>query len=502
MKQFKRTLLSSIIAAGVISVTGCTSHDTVTAPQEDKPNVVVIFLDDAGYADIGANGGTLATPNLDKMAEEGVNFSSFYTSSPVSSPSRAGLLTGRLGNRNGMWGDRNPVFFEDDPDGLPKSENTMAEMLRNNGYDTMMLGKWHLGIGKDGVEHIPTRHGFDNWYGIPTSNDMFFTNPDWQNKRIMTLIGEGKLKKVLPEIMARESVIADENGWGTQDAYAVPVYQSSVSESGFKDTIVGEMEQATFTQDLTQHAVSYIEENKDAPFFLYMAYPQNHVPLFASEKFRGTTDSPYGDVMAEIDDSVGQILTSLKEQGIDENTIVVFTSDNGPWLRYENVGASGSALPFRDGKNATYEGGVRVPGIIRWSGTIEPTQSDAMISTLDMLPTLANLTGSELPAVKLDGFDMSAVLLEQEASPRTEMPYYYMGKLQAFRAGDWKIHFIKSGLMGKTVLKKPEIYNIADDIDESENLADSHPEVLKAMIEKASTYDQSIGPWSESLFNL
>lgn len=509
MKKFKKRILASLIAATAVTIAGCgddTNNATAPVMREatDQPNVVVVYLDDAGYADISANGGKFNTPHIDKIANEGANFSSFYTSSPVSSPSRAGLLTGRLGQRTGMYGFQAAVFFEDSPEGLPQAEVTMPEMLRDNGYDTIMLGKWHLGIGADGFEHTPNHHGFNEWYGIPTSNDMFFTDPTMSSEYIYELMMQGLMQEAGEAMAKRAFVIANpDSGWGTQDAFQVPVYHSFTDENGvYNDNIIGDMQQVDFTQDLTNRAVDYIAENKDKPFFMYVAYPQNHVPLFASEQFKGQTESAYGDVMLEIDYSVGKIMDELEAQGLDENTIVVFSSDNGPWLRYDPQGAAGSALPYRDGKNSTYEGGVAVPGVIRWPGQIVPMQSDTMVSTLDMLPTIAKLTGTDLPDVVLDGFDISETLLYGAESPRTFMPYYYQGVLQAYRSADWKIHFVTSGLLDKEVLAKPALYDLRADISEQMDLADMYPQIVEQLISESTAYHNSFGEWHTPLFDV
>lgn len=509
MKIFKKSILSTVAMTAIMAMTGCNENGTALATKPmrnpmDKPNVVLVLLDDAGYADISANGGQYATPNIDRIADTGVNFSTFYTSEPVSSPSRAGILTGRLGVRNGMYGKATPVFLEQDPDGLPKSEVTVAEMLRDNGYNTVMYGKWHLGIGKDGVEHIPTRHGFNEWYGIPTSNDMFFSNPEWDTYYNTKLLYTGHQQEAMKNFTARESVIVGDSkdGWGVQDGFKVPVYHSFYNKGQYSDDIAGVMQQKDFTQDLTDRAVKYIKDNKDSPFFMFLSYPQNHVPLFVSDSFKGKTSSPYGDVMSEIDYSVGKVMDTLQQQGLDQNTIVIFTSDNGPWLVYDKYGAAGSALPHRDGKNTTYDGGVAVPGIIRWSGQIVPSRSDDLISTLDLFPTIAKFTGSKLPSNDLDGYDISDTLLHGAPSPRKVMPYFYKGNLQAYRSGDWKIHFITSSPLGSTVLEHPTLYNIRYDVSESKDLSSVYPEIVQDLIKESESYKSSLGKFSSPLFDI
>ena len=498
--KFKKTLLGAMLTTALMS--GYVQAQTEN--KSDRPNVVLVFLDDAGFADISANGGRYPTPNIDQLANEGVNLSSFYVSSPVSSPSRAGLLTGRLESRTGMYGTKQSVLFEDDKDGLPKSEVTLAKMLSDNGYQTAMFGKWHLGIGKDGTEFIPTRYGFDEWYGIPTSNDMFFTDPNLSVTNLWLKQKNGVPKAETDAIIKqRQALTVNDHGWGTQSGFSVPVYHSWSHKDGtFDDKILGVMQQATFTEDLTNRTIDFIKNNKDKPFFVYLPYAQNHVPLFVSDKFKGKTDTAYGDVMTEIDDAMGRIMQTLKEQKLDENTIVIFTSDNGPRLGYERQGASGSALPYRDGKTSTFEGGQRVPAIIRWSGHIKPRKTDEMLSTLDIMPTLAKLTGAKLPQATLDGYDASEFLLHNAPTPRKIMPYYYMGQLQAYRNGEWKIHFIESGHGGKKKLAEPELYNMNSDSEEQHNVAKDRPDIVKQLSLEAEQYHKSLGSWKEPLFNL
>ncbi|SJN53496.1 Arylsulfatase precursor [Vibrio ruber DSM 16370] len=499
----KKTILATLVTSSIFchaipaNATAISTNEPVK-----KPNVVVLYLDDAGFSDISANGGKVTTPKLDEFSRAGINLQSFYTSSSVSSPSRAGLFTGRLGNRTGMWGKHMHVLLDFDKDGLPQSETTLADILDDNGYDTALLGKWHLGVG-DHNQFTPTRHGFDEWYGIPGSNDMFYNKFDNQKNIGALHCGTPEERKAaLKERASKKADLIGNDGRGNQSAFDVPVYHSYKNNGKFDDNITGIMNQSEFTQDITNRAVHYIEEHKDNPFFLFVSYPQTHVPLFTSPKFKGVTDTAYGDVMKEIDDSAGRILSELHQQGLDEDTIVIFTSDNGPWLGYQKYGASGSALPYRDGKATTYEGGVRVPAIIRWSGHIKPGHSNEMFSALDFLPTLTKLTHSTLPNVDLDGFDMSLMLLQGKASPRQEMPYYYMGDLQAFRMGKWKIHFMTSSHMVKKKLDKPELYNLDEDISEKNNVADKYPEIVAKLAAQANKYDKSIGGWETPLFDL
>lgn len=487
--NFKRNIIGAMVTTALMASSASSMADTTPRSPTDKPNVIIVYLDDVGFNDISVNGGKYNTKHIDQMAKEGKNFSEFYTSSPVSSPSRAGMLTSRLGDKTDMWGNIMPVFFESDPDGLPKHEVTIAEMLRDNGYDTAMLGKWHLGIGSDDT-HIPTRHGFNEWYGIPTSNDMFFSRPDFDNDSVLQLFVKDQ-KKAMQILGERELILYNNDTVGEvkNSDWNVPVYDAKINKDGsYDDTVEGFMEQTTFQKNITERAVSYIEDNADKPFFLYFSPPQNHIPLFMSEQFKGTTDTPYGDVMMEIDWSMGQINKALEKSGIEDNTIVIFSSDNGAWSNYTHLGAAGSNLPFRDGKNSTYEGGVRVPSIIKWSGQIDTGTVSGIASTLDLMPTIATLTGSDMPKIESDGFDISSTLLNNSALQRQAIPYYYMGQLQAYRSGDYKVHFITSGLFGKKILETPELYNLSNDVSERVNVASQEPEILEQIVAEAKAF--------------
>ncbi|MDN3697263.1 sulfatase-like hydrolase/transferase [Vibrio cortegadensis] len=473
----------------------------------NQPNVIVVLLDDAGYADISANGGTFPTPNIDKLAADGQNFSSFYMSAPVSSPARASLLTGRVGVRTGMYGKQMAVFEETDKDGLPKTEVTMAEMLRDEGYKTFMLGKWHLGWGKDGIEHVPTRHGFQEWYGIPFSTDMNNTNPEFRLKPIKKSITSPAVFKD-PAFMAkwieRDNQLASfKDGRSKNEYFQVPLYHSFSSENGtkFEDNLIGTVNQTTFLRDITSRTVEYINNNKDEPFFIYFNPPESHVPLFNSPEFIGKTETPYGDVMVEQDYSIGRIMRALKLNSIDDNTIVVFTSDNGPWLGYADRGAAGSAKPFKDGKSSPYEGGARVPGIITWSGQIPAGANDSMFSALDLMPTIASMTGAKLPNVEIDGIDQSGLLLRGEDAPRDFVPVFMRGQLVGFRKGDYKLTYTGVSLISDGVKKKPKMYNLAKDIGEKRNIAKKEKAKYADMIKMADEYVTSLGKPAEPLFD-
>ncbi|MGF1760966.1 sulfatase-like hydrolase/transferase [Photobacterium sagamiensis] len=510
--MFKKTLVGGLVTAALLStsVSASTSageaiNGSNRAPTT-QPNVIVVLLDDVGYADISANGGVYPTPNIDELAANGQNFTDFYMTAPVSSPARASLLTSRVGLRTGMYGDVMPVFDETDKDGLPKSEITMAEMLRDGGYKTFMLGKWHLGIGEGGVEHIPTRHGFQEWYGTTVSNDMFNTNEDYRLKQVKRKFSNPEAfrnPENLKFISERDQTLArDADGLANNEDFQVPLMHSFANSDGsFSDNPVGLLNQNIMTRDYTSRAVEYINNNKDDPFFMYVAYPQGHVPIFRSPDFAGVTATPYGDMMVETDYSMGRIIRSLRMNGIDDNTIVIFTSDNGPWLSYSERGSAGSAKPFREGKSSPYEGGSRVPGIISWSGQIKPGVNNALFSAADIMPTVSAMTGIAMPDVISDGFDQSGNILNGEESPRDFIPIFMRGKLVGFRKGDYKLTYLGVDLIGASKPKPPKMFNIAKNPSERKNLAKKEPKKYLEMKAEAKKYLESLGEPAEPLFD-
>ncbi len=425
---------------------------TLSNAQPQQPNIIVIFADDMGYGDMSGNGHpTIRTPNLDQMAAEGQKWTSFYAAAPVCTPSRAGLMTGRLPVRSGMTSNNRPVLFPYSKGGMPAQEETIAEALKKQGYATALVGKWHLGHLPP---FLPTRHGFDSWFGTPYSNDM--------DRNLELTKGKDFWHKPKSEY------------WN------VPLMQD-------ERIIKRSPNQELLAIEYTKRAQSFIRKNKQNPFFLYLAYNMPHIPLFRSDAFKGkSTAGLYGDTIEELDWSVGEILKTLKEQGLAENTLVVFSSDNGPWLVYKELG--GSAGLLRGGKRMTFEGGMREPGIFWWPGTIKPGIVHGLGSTLDILPTAVSLAGGKPEADQLDGYDLSAVLKQGAKSPREEMFYYRGERLFAARKGRYKAHFIlprASASEQPIKLDKPLLYDLNADPSERYDIAAENGAIIadiRAMI--------------------
>ncbi|MCZ2074874.1 MAG: sulfatase [Bryobacterales bacterium] len=420
----RRSFLKSATAAALAPV-------LPAAPA--RPNIVLIYADDLGYGDLGCYGSPIRTPNLDRMAHEGMRFTNAYSANPVCSPSRAALLTGRYPTRAGVP----RVLFPRDTEGLPHSETTIAQVLKPAGYKTMCIGKWHLGHHP---AYLPTSRGFDEYYGIPYSNDM-----------------------VPCPLMHNTEVIEE------------PARQD------------------TLTARYTEQAVQFIRKSKNSPFFLYMPHTFPHIPLHASKRFRGKSKlGLYGDVIEELDWSVGEVLAAIGKAGADRNTLVLFSSDNGPW--YE-----GSPGIFRGRKGSTYEGGVREPFIARFSGRVPAGRiSNGIASTMDVLPTVARLCGAPLPEKPLDGIDIWPLLSgEKESIDREALLYFDNYHLQCVRWRNWKLHIARYNVMAynpapangrvNLPLKNPELYNLDLDPGESYDVAQENPQVVQTILARAET---------------
>lgn len=457
---------SPVVPVTIVLLTGLATAALLgQAPRQ--PNIVVIFSDDLGYGDIGAFGApNIRTPRLDAMAAEGQKWTSFYVQ-PVCSPSRAALLTGRLPVRSGMFGTPGgtapKVFRDNAAQGLPLEEVTVAELLKSAGYKTAMVGKWHLG---QLPQFLPMHQGFDSWFGLPYSHDMRMTVPR------------------------------------TANPYQTPAYYSPKPEYWDvplmqNDRVVERpADHRTLTKRYTEQAVQFIAANKTGPFFLYVAHSLPHIPLARSDEFVGhSAGGMYGDVIEEIDWSVGRILDALRAAGVERNTLVLFTSDNGPWLPFRDHG--GSAGPLKQGKGTTWEGGVRTPAIFWWPGTIRPGVVTGVGSGLDLLATAAALAGAKMPADRpIDSVDLSRALKGTGPSPRNELFYYWDSELRAVRKGNYKAHFITSGAYDdpepRTVRNPPLLFDLSVDPGERFNVAAEHPEVVADLLKVADAHRRTV----------
>ena len=442
------------------------------------PNIVIIFTDDQGYADVGVFGAKgFRTPNLDRLAAEGCIFRNFHVAQPVCSASRAGLLTGCYPNRIGIHGALGPRSKV----GISSQEMTLAELVKQRGYATAIFGKWHLG---DAPQFLPLHHGFDEYFGLPYSNDMWPLHPDL----VKMPLNDEKRKRGYPDLIMFEG-----------DKVVIPQ--------------VTHEDQNQLTTWYAQRAVKFIEQHKDRPFFLYLAHNMPHVPLHVSDKFRGKTERGlYGDVIEEIDWSVGQVMAALKRTGLEKKTWVIFTSDNGPWLSYGDH--AGSAYPLREGKGTCWEGGTREPCVMRWPGKIPAgTESRQMLMTIDLFPTIANLIHADLPKHPIDGLDVWPIISGKRSAknPHTAYWFYYeANQLQAVVSGDgrWKLQLPhtyrtlggRPGGQGGTPapyeqrqLERAQLYDLVNDIAETTDVAGQHPEVVKSLENEAEHARQELG---------
>ncbi len=434
------------------------------------PNFIVIFCDDMGYADIGPFGAEgYQTPNLDQMAAEGMKFTDFYTGRSFCTPSRAALMTGCIPTRVGIGGN----FGPQSKTGLSPDEMTIAEVLKPKGYATACFGKWHLGHEP---KFLPPNQGFDEYFGLPYSNDMWPFHP---NVRHLSM--DDRLKR-----------------WPH-----LPLYE------GLKiiNPQVMPEDQILLTTRLFQRAVKFITDHREEPFFLYLPSPQPHVPLFVSDKYKNKTERGlFGDVISEIDWGVGEILKTLKQHGLDNNTCIVFTSDNGPWLSYGDH--AGSAKPLREGKGTNFEGGFRVPCLMRWPGKIPAGGvCKEVAGTIDILPTFASLTEMPLPPHPIDGRDISDLMFgKPNAKSPHEVFYHYDGgnRLVALRSGKWKLMFPQTynspvpgggGLPGKDQKKEIplSLFDLESDVSETKNVAEQNPEVVEKLKQFAEAMRKDLG---------
>jgi arylsulfatase A len=450
IKMIVMSRVYRIFSVALILVLAGQSAAEAQRKNSKRPNIIIIFADDLGYGDLSCYGHPLIrTPNLDQMAGEGIQLNSFYVAASSCTPSRAALLTGRYPLRSGLP----HVIFPEEEKGIPASEITMAEALKVQGYKTMCVGKWHL--GQTQKEYMPTSQGFDHYYGLITSNDMM---RPW----------------VETDVPLR--LYRDEN---TTEEFPV--------------------DQTTLTARYTKEAINFIKEVKGEPFFLYFAHSMPHVPLYASDRFKGKSHGGlYGDVIEEMDWSVGAILKTLKQKNLDKNTIVIFTSDNGPWQNMpdrmfrEDVikpWDAGSAGLFRGAKGTSYEGGFRVPCIVRWPGKVKVDQTSLQVATsMDLYPTLIGLAGGKIPTdIILDGEDIMPMLSGDTSFRRSKDFYYFQGKqLEAVRSGDWKLRISPFQGYGNTPNKElqPELYNLKSDPFEQYNRAKEFPELVSKLKEK------------------
>lgn len=440
----RRHLLLAFLFFAQVSAKESISEKLTITP----PNIILIYMDDMGYGDLGCFGSKKnRTPYLDRMATQGSKFTDFYVTSGVCTPSRSSLMTGCYPRRLNLHVDENNkwVLFPGARKGLNPKETTIAEMLKARGYATTCIGKWHLG---DHPDFLPTKHGFDSYFGIPYSNDM------------------GRKKIPLP--LMRDEVVIE-----------APVKQASL------------------TQRYTEEAISFITKNKKKPFFLYLPHTSVHLPLFPGEAFKGKSQNgKYGDWIEEVDSSTGQILKALKELGLEENTLVIFTSDNG-----SNGRNGGSNAPLKGTKGSTHEGGMRVPCIMRWIGKIPAGSTCSQLaSTLDLLPTFTSLSGGSLPKDrKIDGLNITDLILNKDGvkTPRNSFFYYHTSQLQAVRSGNWKLVLPQrirfDGWSGKKDNSPLQLFDLKADIGETTDLSDKHPEMVERLRKLANEAEAELG---------
>lgn len=438
---------------------------------EKQPNFIIIFTDDQGYGDLSCfDSQTIKTPNIDSLAKTGVKLSNFYSASSVCTPSRAALLTGRMPKRTGMTN----VLFPRSTTGLPPSEITIAEMLKSKNYRTALVGKWHLGHQK---EFMPMNQGFDEYYGMPYSNDMsiakeFEISPD-------LVLNDGCTKEDMEE--DRKNYLTDYKSLRGK----MPMLRGNV-------IIEYPVDQRTITRKYTDEAVKFIKQQKDQPFFLYLAHTMPHKPLFVEDERNGKSQGGlYGDIIEHLDWSVGQVIQALKDNHCFENTFILYTSDNG-----FAQGAGGSAGPLRGNKFNTWEGGQRVPALIHYPDRISGGRTlDSMASTVDIFQTIASYAGLSIPEDRTyDGYNLADFLSGKSTSPRNEFFYYKAnsGTVDGVRVGEWKYLLYGEHRIKKGQKASPKLFNLNDDIGESNNLIQKHPEKAQELIKIMNSFDQQI----------
>jgi arylsulfatase A-like enzyme len=452
MKDLHKTL-TAIIFSLLLAMGSSPAQTSGSERENHLPNIILIYLDDMGYGDLSLTGTTgYHTPHIDRMAQEGLFFTHFYSPQAVCSASRVGLLTGTYPNRMGLAG----ALSHASKVGIADEELTIAEMLKEKGYATAIYGKWHLGVQD---QFLPTRHGFDEFYGIPYSNDMWPYHPERPD-----------------------------------DFPDLPLFENT---KVINPAVTGE-DQARFTTEFTKRTVDFIKKNSERPFFVYLPHPMPHVPLYVSDRFKGKSEQGlYGDVMMEIDWSVGEILKVLEETGLEDNTLVIFTSDNGPWINYGNH--AGSTGGLREGKGTSFEGGQRVPCLMRWKGMLpEGLAVPNLASAIDLLPTLAAITGATLPSHKIDGVNLLPLMRgDLSVRPREVFYYYYrQNNLEAVRNERWKLVFPHpgrtyegfepgtDGSAGKVTESHAiagGLYDLRRDPGERYDMSEYYPEVVKEL---------------------
>ena len=462
-RLFPISILPWVIAVAM-SLTACTS-------EPEKPNIILVFLDDAGYADFGATGSATPTPTIDALAKNGVQFTQFYDASPVCSASRAALLTGRYPDRFSFEN----VLCPDDTTGLPQEEETLAELLQGQGYSTHIFGKWHLGhVGGA----LPLSHGFDEYFGIPYSNDM------WPYKRDGQAPDEEQAYVHNPDSGHPPLPLFEGN----------EILKASITPS----------DQKMLTRDFTDRAINVIEAHEEDPFFIYLPYSASHIPIFVRDEIKGKSGgSLYQDVIFEFDLQMARIMKSLRDKGIDQDTLIIFTSDNGPWTVWGDH--AGSAGDMRGFKMTTFEGGIRVFAAMHWPAGFEKGVTiNSPVMSIDILPTIAEIVGATPSGQRLDGLSLVSLIEgEQRAEPRA-LYNYFLGELQSMRFGKWKVHFphdVKTvtrvggaGFRGDYGQESIDwsLYDLHADPGERVNVIDRYPEIVQEMKGLATTFSSDL----------